>query len=83
MIANTRLNPEFEEAFGSAYYITHRGSLHSALHSKAIELGVVIHLDCRIVEYDQDGPTFVLANGKVVSADLVIAADGMVKSVPT
>jgi salicylate hydroxylase len=77
VIANTRLSPEFEDAFGSAYYITHRAHLHSILHAKAVELGVVISLDSRIVTYNPDEPSFVLANGKVVHADFIIAADGM------
>lgn len=76
VIANTKLNPQFEEWFGTPYYVTHRAHLHQVLHEKVVELGVDIKLATRIEKYEPDQTSIVLADGSVIEADLVIAADG-------
>jgi salicylate hydroxylase len=76
IIGNSRFNPECQDLFGSPYYVTHRAHLHEILHQKAVELGVVIRLSSRVEKYDADEPSFVLAGGETVKADLVVAADG-------
>ncbi len=80
IIGNARLNPQSEEWFGSPYYVTHRAHLHEILHQKAVELGAKINLGNRIDKYNVDVASFVLAGGEVIHADLIVAADGMRKS---
>ena len=75
-IAHTRLNPEFQDMFEGPYYVTHRAHLHEVLHERAVQLGAKIRLTCRIVEYRPDQSSFVLENGSVIHADLIVAADG-------
>ncbi|KAL6250173.1 hypothetical protein RBB50_002474 [Rhinocladiella similis] len=76
-IAHTKLNPQFEEWFGVPYHVTHRAHLHAVLHQKTVELGVPIKLATRIERYQPDLPCIVLADGTVVKADLILAADGI------
>ncbi|KIW68827.1 hypothetical protein PV04_04747 [Phialophora macrospora] len=77
VIGNSRFNPECQELFGSPYYVTHRAHLHEILHQKAVELGVVVRLASRVEKYNPDEPSFDLAGGETVKADLVVAADGV------
>lgn len=76
IIANTTYKPDFEENFGVPYRVIHRAHLHEALHDKAVELGVRIHLGCTVQSYDPDRPAMRLGNGEQVVADLIVAADG-------
>ncbi|CAG8891135.1 unnamed protein product [Penicillium egyptiacum] len=80
VIGLTRLVPNFREQFGSPYYVIHRANFHSALHKRALDLGVTVKVASRVVRYNVEGPRIVLANGETASADLIVAADG-VKSV--
>jgi salicylate hydroxylase len=57
--------------------VIHRANFHSALHKRALGLGVTVKVASRVVGYDIDGPSIVLANGETASADLIVAADGM------
>lgn len=56
--------------------MTHRAHLHEALHERAEELGVLIHLKKRVQKYDVEEGSVVFEDGQVVKADLIIAADG-------
>ncbi|KAJ5812304.1 hypothetical protein N7474_008605 [Penicillium riverlandense] len=80
VIGLTRLIPEFRATFGAPYYVIHRANLHSALHRRAVDLGVTVKLASRVVSYETQGPNIELSDGSFVSADLVVAADG-VKSI--
>lgn len=75
-IGLTRLSPEFEQNFNTPYYVAHRADLHTALHTRAVELGVTLHLKSLVVRYSAESATVTLANGKIFDADLVVAADG-------
>jgi salicylate hydroxylase len=77
VIGLTRLIPSFREQFGAPYYVIHRANFHSALHRRALDLGVTVKVASRIVGYDIEGPSIVLANGETASADLIVAADGV------
>jgi salicylate hydroxylase len=57
--------------------VIHRANFHSALHKRALDLGVTVKVASRVFGYKVDGPSIVLENGEVVSGDLVVAADGM------
>ena len=75
-IAFTKLVPEFRDNFGAPYYVVHRAHFHSALYERALELGVVVRLNSKIIEYDLDTPSVSIGDGVAISADLVVAADG-------
>ncbi|KAJ3963042.1 hypothetical protein N0V92_000182 [Colletotrichum tropicale] len=79
-IGYTDLSQTFVELCGAPYYVAHRAHLHSALYQRALDLGVTVRLDSRVANYNPLAPTATLCNGEVVSADIIIAADG-VKSV--
>ncbi|KAH8588837.1 hypothetical protein B0O99DRAFT_746539 [Bisporella sp. PMI_857] len=79
-IGYTKLIPDFSENFGAPYYVVHRAHFHEALHQRAIQLGVDVRVGCRVIDYDLDIPSVQLSSGALLSADLVVAADG-VKSI--
>jgi salicylate hydroxylase len=76
VIGYTKLVPDFRDNFGAPYYVVHRAHFHAALHERALQLGVEVRVNSRVVGYDLEGPSVELENGPVVGADLVVAADG-------
>jgi salicylate hydroxylase len=72
----TKLIPNFRETFGAPYYVIHRANFHTALHKRALDLGVRVKLAARVVKYDAVGGSITIADGSSASADLIIAADG-------
>lgn len=76
VIGKAAFNPESEQRFGSPYYVTHRAYLHKVLHHKAVELGALIHLNKKVYKYGLDDGTVAFEDGSLVSADLIVAADG-------
>jgi salicylate hydroxylase len=77
VIGLTKLIPNFRETFGAPYYVIHRANFHTALHERALDLGVCVKLAARVVKYDSQAGSITLADGTSASADLIIAADGM------
>jgi salicylate hydroxylase len=71
------LGQEIERAFGAPHMIFHRGELHAIL-AKAVPTERV-HLAHRCIAVRQDGERVIAAfdNGATVSADALIAADGI------
>ncbi|KAJ6024340.1 hypothetical protein N7540_005137 [Penicillium herquei] len=81
VIGLTKLIPNFRDLFGAPYYVIHRANFHSALHERAMDLGVIIKLGSRVTAYDTENGTITLESGHVSPpSDLIVAADG-VKSV--
>ncbi|KAF4621956.1 hypothetical protein G7Y89_g14389 [Cudoniella acicularis] len=80
VIGYTKLVPEFRENFKAPYYVIHRAHFHTALYERALELGVDVRVNSLVMKYDLEAPSVELANGEAVTADLIVAADG-VKSV--
>lgn len=76
----TRLIPDFRENFGAPYYVVHRAHFHAALHECAVDLGVKVQVNSKVVSYDLNAPSVVLEDGRTIYGDLVVAADG-IKSV--
>src|SRR4030088_261442 len=67
-----------EQRYGAPYLLGHRGDLHSALASAVPD--EAIHLDHRVTGIDQRPDRSVkltFANGKSVTADAVVASDGV------
>lgn len=67
---------DFEENFGAPYYVCHRAHFHESLHTRAIDLGVEIRLDCRVTKYHASAGRVELADGSTVEGELIVAADG-------
>ncbi|KAJ9165487.1 FAD/NAD(P)-binding domain-containing protein [Coniochaeta hoffmannii] len=70
------------EIFGESLWYCHRVDLHESLKRLATDsegpgIPVEIQLKSEIIKYDPDGPSITLADGTVVAADLVVAADGV------
>ena len=72
----------FERSFGAPYLLSHRVDLHEALRematsSKGPGKPARIINGAHIVSYDAEGGSVTLADGSILSADLVVAADGV------
>ena len=80
MIGLTKLFPDFRENFDAPYYVVHRADLHNALHRLALDLNIDIQLGRKVAAYDGNDAVVHMDNGRSLSADLIIAADG-IKSV--
>ncbi|KAG2119400.1 hypothetical protein DEU56DRAFT_121276 [Suillus clintonianus] len=79
VIGWTLFGDTFVKDYGYPYYHIHRADFHRMLYAAA-EQHCNIRVDCRVVSLDPSKPTMTLASGEVVSADLIIGADG-VKSI--
>lgn len=75
-IGYTKLVPEFRNNFGAPYYVIHRAHFHDALYRRALELGVDVRVDSRVMKYNLEAPSVELFTGKTVKADFIVAADG-------
>ncbi|KAI4868020.1 FAD/NAD(P)-binding domain-containing protein [Hypoxylon rubiginosum] len=71
----------YADALGTPFWDFHRANLHRCLLDRAIELGAQLHVRSRVqdIEYAQDGltSTAVLSDGRTMSADLIVGADGI------
>src|SRR5258708_32124057 len=76
VIGFRKLVPEFRNNFKAPYYVVHRAHFHTALYKKALELGVQVKVASKVEEYDTEAPSVTLGTGEVLTADLVVAADG-------
>ena len=77
VIGRTPLDPDFKREFDAPYWVIHRAHFHEAMHALAVAVGVIVNLSSRVVSYDVDGPSISLENGPTISADLIVAADGI------
>lgn len=77
VIGNTRLVPDFVDVFKAPYYVVHRADFLSALHRKALDEKIEIHLGCKVSGYHPMEGGIMLENGTTDNADLVVAADGI------
>ena len=71
-----------EKTFGAPYLLSHRVDLHEALKDMAISPNgpgkpVEIVNGARIMSYDAEAGSVELADGSTLSADLIVAADGV------
>lgn len=76
VIGNTKLVPDFVDGFKAPYYVVHRADFLSALHKKALDEGIEIHLGHKVSGYHPMQGELILENGTIHGADLVVAADG-------
>lgn len=76
VVGYTLFGEAFVKEYGSPYYHIHRADFHRMLYA-AVEPHCKIRVDCRVVSVDPSKPNVTLASGEVVSADLIIGADGV------
>ncbi|KAF2170958.1 hypothetical protein M409DRAFT_51198 [Zasmidium cellare ATCC 36951] len=72
--------PATAREYGAPFWDFHRADLHEALLERAQELGVTFQTNSRVVNVDLSRPdisTVELVDGRRISADLVIGADGI------
>lgn len=65
-----------EEAFGAWHITGGIGQLAQAIHQRAIELGVIFHLNSPVTAINQNGRRvtgITLGDGQVINADVVVA----------
>jgi salicylate hydroxylase len=65
-----------EEKLGAPLWQIHRADLHDVLLGNARELGVEVMMGAQVKSFDWDAPSALLEDGKVVKADVILAADG-------
>lgn len=73
---------EFAETSGAPHVFSHRADLHQALKDKAVsteESGhpVKLLLNSAVVSYDPVEGSVTLQDGSILTADLIVAADGL------
>lgn len=61
---------------GAPYYHLHRAELHRVLSDLALPYAT-LRLNSRVVSLDPSTATLILQTGEVITADLIIAADGV------
>ncbi|KAI1497853.1 FAD/NAD(P)-binding domain-containing protein [Biscogniauxia marginata] len=71
----------YGEALGTPFFDFHRADLHRCLLDRAVELGADIRVSSRVdrIDYGADDltATAVLGDGKRLTADLIVGADGI------
>lgn len=72
----------FEKAFGAPYLLSHRVDLHEALRDMATSTELPgkpaeIITGAHVASYDAEAGSVQLADGSVLNADLIVAADGV------
>ena len=72
----------FERSFGAPYLLSHRVDLHEALREMATSATgpgkpAQIINGAHIISYDAEAGSVTLADGSILSADLIVAADGV------
>lgn len=73
---------DFREVYGAWWYYVHRVDLHNELKRLATEPpdGVnpaILHLSAEVVDVDAEGGVLTFADGRRITKDLIIAADGI------
>ncbi|RFU25667.1 hypothetical protein B7463_g10672, partial [Scytalidium lignicola] len=70
--------------YKSPFWDFHRADLYNCLYDRAIELGADVRINSRVVQLkfppfndESLGTTVVLSDGRTVTADLVVGADGI------
>lgn len=84
IIQSFELSEAHERAHGAPYYHVHRMDILDLLAARVQELKPgCIHVDHRLTGYEEtaDGVTAMFANGKRVSGDILIGADGLKSAV--
>ena len=77
----TPLDPEMTDKYGFPYLLIHRADYLKILYDLAIEFGVEIKTNSRVLKVDEKTKTVTLKNGDKYTGDLIIGADGIKSNV--
>lgn len=77
----TPLDPEMTDKYGNPYLLIHRADYLKILYDLAIEFGVEIKTNSRVLKVDEKTKTVTLKNGDKYTGDLIIGADGIKSNV--
>ncbi|PNS16042.1 Phytoene desaturase [Sphaceloma murrayae] len=67
-----------EETFGNHWYTIHRADYQQVLADEAVRLGTELRFGAEVVHVEcSDQPTIRLASGQIITADVVVGADGI------
>jgi salicylate hydroxylase len=77
VLGSTSLGREFEERYGTPYYVMHRVALHRELQRLVPPYRLYCDRTCVAVTDLGDGAQLRFADGTVETADLVVGADGI------
>jgi len=67
----------FMERYGGPYVVVHRADIHRILYGACVKAGVRIELGRKVVTYDVEGGRVRVEDGREMSAELVVACDGI------
>lgn len=68
---------DLRRKYGVPFLDLHRVDVQRALASRAKALGVTVRLGCRVADIDFPAAKLTLENGETLTADLLVAADGL------
>jgi salicylate hydroxylase len=76
---STNFNKDIRARYKAPFIDLHRVDLHRALYARALSLGISFRLGSRVMNAESRAatPSVTLQSGETVSADLVVAADGL------
>lgn len=66
-----------KDDYKSPYWHIHRADFHRGLWECAADLGIVCHVDSRVVKVEPKVPALTTIGGKRFTADLIVASDGL------
>ncbi|KAJ5645810.1 hypothetical protein N7490_002182 [Penicillium lividum] len=72
---------DITKEFGAPWIIIHRVDYHRILLDEAVRLGAFLRLGAEVKDISIEEPTVILADGTMITADVIIGADGQMSSV--
>ncbi|KAJ5177578.1 Monooxygenase FAD-binding [Penicillium coprophilum] len=81
LLRSMPLGDDITEELGAPWIIIHRVDYHRILLDEAVRLGAVLQLGAEVEDIHTDQPAVLLADGRCISADVVIGADGQMSTV--
>lgn len=77
LMVSQELVPHVQEVYGGPYWHVHRADFHKAMVQVAEKSGVEIILGAHVSEVNFETNSVLLGDGRSISADLIIGADGL------
>ncbi|KAL2208517.1 putative salicylate hydroxylase [Sarocladium strictum] len=76
-LAEVELGAFHRKTYGAPFWDIHRHDLIHALHARALQLGVQVRTNSKVVDIDFETPSVILEDGSILKGDLVVGADGL------
>lgn len=68
---------EMLKKYNSHFWDMHRADLQLAMYERAKEIGVEFEFGAIVTRHEFEDPAVILADGRYMESDLIIAADGI------